>query len=65
MNRPLVDRQGGFAEGFGKGRVGVADVGQVLGAGPELHRGGGFGDQIAGVRAEDVDAQDAIGAGVG
>ena len=65
MNRPLVDGQGGFAQGFGQGGVGVADVSQVLGAGSELHRGGGFGDQVAGVRGEDVDAQDAVGAGVG
>ena len=40
--------QGGFADGFGAGRVGVAGAGDVFGGGAEFHGDAGFGNQFAG-----------------
>jgi hypothetical protein len=57
--------QGGFFEGFTQGWVGVAGAGDVFGTGAEGHGGRGFGDEVAGARADDVDAEDAVVLGVG
>jgi hypothetical protein len=43
----------------------VADAGDVFGRGLELHRHHGLGDQLAGLRADDVHTQDLVGAGIG
>ncbi|ODA68154.1 hypothetical protein A7A08_01325 [Methyloligella halotolerans] len=45
--------------------MGVAGAGQILGRATELHKNGGFGDHVARVRAQDVDAEDPVGLLVG
>ncbi len=64
MNRAAVDGEGRFFEGLGERRMGVAGAGDVFAGCAELHGGGGFGDQVAGARAEDVHAEHAVGLGV-
>ena len=65
VQRALVHRQSRFLGGFTQRRVGVADAGDVFGAGLELHGHHGFGDQLAGLWADDVHAQDFVGRGIG
>ena len=49
----------------GKRRMGVAGAGDVFRGGAELHRHGGFGDHVAGIGADDMHAEHAVGLGVG
>ena len=44
--------------------MGVADAGDVLGRGLEFHRHHGFGDQLTGLRADDVHTQNLVRLGV-
>lgn len=60
VQRAAVDREAGFLDHFGQGRVGVARAGDVFAARAELDRAHELGDQVAGARAEDVRAQDAV-----
>ena len=62
---PLVDGQRGFADRFGQGRMRVAGAGQIFRRAAEFHQHAGFGDQFAGADAEDVNAEHAVGRGVG
>ena len=43
----------------------MAGAGDILGRGTELHGNRSLGDHIAGVRADDVDAEHAVGLGIG
>src|ERR1700722_9941732 len=45
--------------------MGVAGTGDVLGRGAEFHGDGRLADHVAGVRAENVHAEHAVGLGVG
>src|SRR4051812_4604629 len=45
--------------------MGVVGAGDVFGGGFELHGDDGLGDHVGGVGAKDVDAEDAVGLGVG
>src|ERR1700722_3514580 len=45
--------------------MGVAGAGDVLGRGAEFHGDGGLADHVAGVGAENVHAEHAVGLGVG
>ena len=63
--RPLADRQRRFLHRLGQRRVGVAGARDVLRGGAEFHRDGGFRDHVAGVGADDVHAEHAVGLGVG
>ena len=54
-------RQRSFADSFGERPMRMAGASQVFGTGAEFHRRRRFGNQIAGARAEDVHAQNAIG----
>ena len=65
IDRPAVDRQRGLFDRFRQRRMGVAGAGDVFRAGAEVHRGGGFGDQVARLGAENVNAQHAVGFRVG
>ena len=61
--RPRGSR--GFADGFAQRRVRVGASGDVLGAAVVLHDRHALGDQFRRPRAEDVDAQHAVGLRVG
>ena len=61
VDRPAIDGEGGFLHRFRQRRVGVAAAGDVFAASTERDGRGAFGDQFAGVRADDVDAEDAVG----
>ena len=65
MNCALGDRQRCFLHGLGQRRVGVAGARDVLGRSAELHSHSGFRDHVAGVGADDVDAEHPVGLGVG
>ena len=65
MNRALGDRQRRFLHRLGQRRMGVAGARDVLGRGAELHRDRGLRDHVAGVGADDVHAEHAVGLGVG
>jgi hypothetical protein len=45
--------------------MGVAGAGDILGRGAELHGNRSLGDHVAGVRADDVYTEHAIGLGIG
>jgi hypothetical protein len=45
--------------------MGVAGAGDILRRRTELHRDGSLRNHIAGIRADDVDAQHAVGLGIG
>src|SRR5690606_14848799 len=64
VDRALVDRERGFVDGFGKGRVGVDDAREILRCTLEFHRHDRFGDEFGYRRADHVHAEDAIGFGV-
>ncbi len=61
MNRPPVYGHGRLVHPLRQRRVGVHGAGEILGASVKLHGGDRFGDQLGGVGAEDVYAEDAIG----
>src|SRR6185437_9464526 len=65
MNRALGDRHGGFLDRLGQRRMRVAGAGDVLGGSAEFHGDDGFGDHVAGVGADEVHAEHAVGLGVG
>ncbi len=65
MNRAFFDGQRRFFDGFRQGRVRVEGAGEVFAGGVEFHRHDRFGDHVARMGGEDVDAEDAIGFGVG
>src|SRR3546814_1357730 len=64
VDRPPVHRQRGFLDALRQGRMAMADPGDVLGRAAERHRRADLVDQRAGVGAEDVRAEDAVGPGV-
>ena len=57
VDRALGDSQRGFFEGFGEGGVSVRSAAQVFGTGGESDGGRGFGDEVTGARANDVNAE--------
>ena len=57
MHALALDILGRFHDGFGEGRVGVDRVHQLIDRGLQLDGDAGFVDQVGGVRADDVDAQ--------
>src|SRR6516162_4042329 len=65
MDGALIDRQCRLLHRLGERRVGVAGAGDVLGRGAELHGNRSLRDHVAGVRADDVHAQHAVGLGIG
>src|SRR5208282_6037077 len=65
MNGMAFDRQRRLFHRLVQGGMGVDGAGDVLGAGAEFHRHRGFGDDGAGVAADDVNAQDAVALGLG
>src|SRR5580692_9628214 len=65
LHGPAFDAHGGLAGGFRAGGVRVGGAGDVLGRGLELHRNAPFGDHLAHVRADHVDAEHAVGDRVG
>ena len=60
MYRQIVDTFGGFHYGFADGWVGVHDAAEFVGGGFEGHGNAGFGEELCGVRADDVDAEDFV-----
>ena len=65
MNRLSVRRHGRLLERFRERRVSVACSSDVLAAGAVLESQRAFGNHLAGVRADDVDAQYPIRLGIG
>ena len=61
----VVGGHAGLLERLGHGGVRVAGARDVLAARVVLERDDGLGDHLAGVRAEDVSAEDAVGSLVG
>src|SRR5574343_613396 len=61
VHRALVAVQRGFVHVLRKGRVSVADAGQIFGSTAEFHRDNRFGDDFGGIGADDMDAEDAVG----
>ena len=59
------DSECGFAHGFAEGWMDVASSGEVFTARTEGNCSGGFVDQIARMRTENVNAEDPIGFGIG
>src|SRR5213080_1831500 len=64
VDRALVYREGGFFHDLRERGVAVEAAGEVFATGGEFDGDDGFGDQVRGVRAEDVDAEEAIGFGI-
>src|SRR6185295_14842207 len=60
-----ADAQGGFLHGFSESRMRVAGARDVFAARAEFYRIGAFGDQVACARADDMNAEDAVGLGIG
>src|SRR5262249_37746807 len=65
MNRMPVDAQRRFFDRLGERRMGVAGARAILGGGGELDAQRHFGNQIAGLGADDMATHDPIGLGVG
>ena len=65
MNCALFDRERRFLDRFGQCRMRMAGARDVFGRRPEFHGDGGLGDHVAGVGADDVHAEHAVGLGVG
>jgi hypothetical protein len=59
VDRPAADGEGRFLDRLAEGRVGVAGARGVLGRGAELLGECRLGDQSAGIRTNDVDAESA------
>jgi len=64
VDRFRVGGHGSLLEGLREGRVGVARPGNVLAGSTVLDGQGGLGDHLAGVGADDVHTQDAVGLGI-
>src|SRR5262245_45820235 len=65
MNGAFAHRHGGFLDGFRQGRMRVAGARDVFRGGANLHGDGGLGNHVAGIGAENVHAEHAVGLGVG
>ena len=65
MDGAFPDRKRGFLDRFRTRRMGVAGAGQILGGTAELHQHAGLMDHFAGLAADDVTAEHAIGLGIG
>ena len=65
MDRALAHRHRRFLDRFRHGRVGVDRAGQVFGAATVFHVSDDLTDQLAGILAEDLRAEDFVGLGVG
>ena len=65
IERSFIHCQSGFLGGFAQAGVSMADACDVFRRGFELHRDHGFGDQLRGLRANDVHAKDFIGGSIG
>ena len=60
-----MDGVGGFHGDFAEGRVGVDRLAEFGGGHLQVHRGGGFGNQVGGMRPDDMDAKNPVGVLVG
>ena len=60
-----IDSERGFLHSLRQSRVGMTSARNVLCGGAELHCDRRLRDHVGGVRADDMDAQYAIGFGVG
>ena len=60
-----VDRMGGFHHGFAESRVGMDRFAEFAGRDFQMHRRAGFRNQVGGMRADHMDAEDLIGLGIG
>ena len=65
IQRAFVHSQCRFFGGLTQRGVGMADAGNVLAAGFELHSDHAFAYQLAGHRADDVYAQNFVRRGIG
>ena len=61
MDGPLADCKRGFLDGLGAGRMRVAGAGDIFRTATELHENAGLMDHFAGLDADDVHAEHAIG----
>src|SRR5438552_1995392 len=61
MDGPLADCKRGFLDGFRAGRMRVAGAREVFRAAAEFHENTGFMDHFAGLDADNVHAEHAIG----
>ena len=57
MHALALDVLGGFHDGLGQGRVGVDGVHQLVNRAFQLDRDASLVDQVGGMGADDVDAQ--------
>mmetsp|Transcript_3347 Transcript_3347/g.13365 ORF Transcript_3347/g.13365 Transcript_3347/m.13365 type:complete len:593 (-) Transcript_3347:180-1958(-) len=64
VDRLIIRGHAGLLQGLAQRRVRVASAGDVLRGRAILHAQDGFRDHLAGVRADDVHAEDAVGARV-
>ena len=60
MDGPSVNSQGRFLHRFGFGGVGMADQGDILGAGTQLHGGRGLCDHVTSLGTYDMDAENPV-----
>ena len=60
MNRRAVRRVSGLAHRFGHGRMRVDGANQLFNGAFQPQRQRGFGDQLGGARADDVNAEDLV-----
>ena len=65
MDRAFEGGEGGFLYCFRERGMCVAGASEVVGRAGEFHDRGAFGDDGGCLGAEDVDAEDAVGLGVG
>src|SRR5690606_27415082 len=65
VDRPAGDRQRRFLDRLVERRMAVEGAGQILGGTAELHGDHDLVDQVAGVAAENVRAEDPVGRLVG
>ncbi|KAF1856457.1 hypothetical protein Lal_00048580, partial [Lupinus albus] len=65
VDRVAIHGQGRFVQRLGQGRVREDHHAQVFGAGTELHADRALLYQLRSARADHVDAQDAVGLGIG
>src|SRR5437879_2384627 len=65
VQSPLVHGEGGLADGLRQGGVRVTDASDVLGRTGKLHYRHRLCNEVGRTRADDVDAEDAVGPGVG
>ena len=65
MNRALGDRHGRFFDRLRQGRMRVAGAREIFRRTAEFHQHRRFRDHVAGVRTDNVNAEHAVGLGVG